>query len=126
MRIHALLLCGTLMATAAEVPKTIFGTYRKAGAADTLRISRKSGHRIDVNLRLIYAAGHSCNLRENAVWREDRLVVQSEGVRSGEGCLLEMTFDKGEVRLKDEGLRCSKLYCGSRGTLHNAKLAKKR
>jgi hypothetical protein len=37
---------------------------------------------------------------------------------------LNVFFDKGRVRLRDEGYRCAPVYCGTRGKLDDVSLPK--
>jgi hypothetical protein len=81
--------------------------------------------KVGVAIRLVYAAGQSCQLEETGVWRDHKVIVKADGLTENEPCVLELTFQGAQVRLKDAGLRCSKVFCGTRGTLDAVSLPKR-
>ena len=124
-------LCGSLICGLAgwavlyaAAPVNIFGTYAKPGAPDSIELKSAGAGKIGVAIRLVYAAGQSCQLEETGVWMDRKVVVKTGGLTDDQPCVLELTFQRGHVRLKDAGLRCSKVFCGTRGTLDAVRLPK--
>jgi hypothetical protein len=106
-------------------PQSIFGIYGQSTAGrDSIRITKKSGSKIGVAIKLYYSSGHTCSLNSDGEWREDRVVVIAEGLEANRSCTLNVFFDKGRVRLRDEGYRCAPVYCGTRGKLDDVSLPK--
>jgi hypothetical protein len=125
-------LCGSLVcgfagwaALSAAAPASIFGTYSKPGTPDYIQLKPAAAGKVEVALRLVYAAGQSCQLKETGVWTDHKVIVKADGLDENEPCLLELTFQDAQVRLKDAGLRCSKVFCGTRGTLDEVSLPKR-
>jgi Fe2+ transport system protein FeoA len=108
----------------AAAPASIFGTYSKPGAPDSIELKSAAEGKVGIAIRLVYAAGQSCQLEEMGVWKDHKVVVKAGGLTENEPCVLELTFQGGQVRLKDAGLRCSKVFCGTRGTLDEVSLPK--
>ena len=106
-------------------PLTIFGTYgQTAPGRDSIRITRKPDSKIGVAIKLYYASGHTCALNGDGEWHEDRVTVIAEGLEANRSCVLDAFFNKGRIRLKDEGYRCAPVYCGTRGKLDDVSLPK--
>jgi hypothetical protein len=108
-------------------PKTIFGVYgasRKTGG-DSIRVTRAAQGKIALALKLYYANGHTCALNKDAEWHGDHLLLATEGISENEPCKLEAAFPSGRIVLKDEGQRCARVYCGTRGKLDGVSLPKK-
>jgi hypothetical protein len=109
----------------AAAPASIFGTYSKPGTPDSIELKSAAAGKVGVAIRLVYAAGQSCQLEETGVWTDHKLIVKAGGLTENEPCVLELTFHGPQVRLKDAGLRCSKVFCGTRGTLDEVSLPKR-
>lgn len=106
-------------------PLSIFGIYgQSTPGRDSIRITKKPDGKIGVAVRLYYSSGHTCSLTGDGEWREDRIVVIAEGLEANRSCMLNVFFDKGRIRLKDEGYRCAPVYCGTRGKLDDVSLPK--
>jgi len=112
-------------ALSAAAPASIFGTYSKPGTPDSIELKSAAAGKVGVAIRLVYAAGQSCQLEETGVWTDHKLIVKAGGLTENEPCVLELTFHGPQVRLKDAGLRCSKVFCGTRGTLDEVSLPKR-
>ena len=109
----------------AAAPASIFGTYSKPGTPDSIELKSAAAGKVDVAIRLVYAAGQSCQLEQTGIWTDHKLIVKADGLTEDEPCVLELTFHGAQVRLKDAGLRCSKIFCGTRGTLDEVSLPKR-
>jgi hypothetical protein len=109
----------------AAAPANIFGTYSKPDTPDSIELKSAAAGKVGVAIRLVYAAGQSCQLEEVGVWKDHKVVVKAGGLTEDEPCVLELTFHGAQVRLKDAGLRCSKVFCGTRGTLDEVSLPKR-
>lgn len=112
-----------------HAPESIFGLYappsaRTAGQ-DNIRITRRRDGTIDVALKLYYANGHTCQLNKPGEWLGDHVLISAEGLDQNQPCKLEASFSKGHVLLKDDGLRCAPVYCGTRGKLDGVSLPKR-
>lgn len=104
----------------------IEGKYGRMGSSDSLEISRQPSGTFTVKLRLYYDSGHTCSLDSDAAtWTRERLVLTAPGIRDDEPCVLEFTFRKGQVKLADYQLRCTPVYCGTRGTFYGVTLFQK-
>jgi len=108
-------------------PKTIFGLYGAAGKAgrDTIHVTPGAAGKVALALKLYYANGHTCALDKEGEWHGDRLVIVAEGLTENEPCKLEASFPAGRIVLKDEGQRCARVYCGTRGKLDAVSLPKR-
>jgi hypothetical protein len=105
--------------------KGIFGVYgRPTAGHDSIQVTEKADGRIGVDLRLYFSNGHTCQLNQNGKWSEDHLAIVAEGLNANQPCRLNLFFDNHRVLLKDEGLQCAPVYCGTRGKLDNASLPK--
>jgi hypothetical protein len=106
-------------------PQTIFGTYgQSTPGRDSIRITKKPDGKIGVDIKLYYSSGHTCSLNSDGEWRRDRVIVIAEGLEADRSCRLNVLFDKGRIRLKDEGYRCAPVYCGTRGKFDDVSLPK--
>jgi hypothetical protein len=115
-----------------SAPKRIFGLYgpsgksQNAGGRDLIRVSRGQSGQIGVAIKLYYANGHTCELNKAGKWDTDHVLLTADGLNEIEPCKLEAYFPKGGILLKDEGQRCARVYCGTRGKLDAVSLTKKR
>jgi hypothetical protein len=91
---------------------------------DSIQVTEKANGKIGVDLKLYYANGHTCRLKKDGEWQEDHVAVVADGLDRNRSCKLNAFFDKDRVLLKDEGLQCAPVYCGTRGTLDNVSLPK--
>jgi hypothetical protein len=106
-------------------PKGIFGTYGQPTAGhDSIRVSENANNKITVALKLYYSNGHTCQLNKEGEWSEDHVAIVADGLDRNRPCRLSLFFEKGRVLLKDEGLQCTPVYCGTRGKLDNISLPK--
>ena len=111
--------------TPAPPPPGIFGTYgQTTPGRDSIRITKKSDGKIGVAIKLYYSSGHTCTLNSDGEWHEDRVIVVAQGLEANRSCILNAFFDKDRILLKDEGLRCAPVYCGTRGKLDDVNLPK--
>jgi len=124
-------LCGSLVCgfagwavLSAAAPAGIFGTYSKPGAPDRIELKSAAAGTVGVAIRLVYPAGQSCQLEKTGVWTGHKVIVKAGGIDENQPCVLELTFQGAQVRLKDAGLRCSRVFCGTRGTLDEVSLPK--
>lgn len=105
--------------------KNIFGVYGEPTPGhDSVRITKKANDWIGVDVRLYYSNGHTCQLKKDGKWSEDHVAVIAEGLAANRPCKLNLFFDNDRVLLKDEGLQCAPVYCGTRGKLDNSNLPK--
>lgn len=104
-------------------PKSIFGLYgQRAAGHDSIRLSESGNGKVRVALKLYYSQGHTCQLNQDGEWREDHVAIVADGLDANRQCRLNLFFKNGRVLLKDEGLECAPVYCGTRGTLDNVNL----
>jgi hypothetical protein len=115
-----------ISAQAPQTPlKSIFGIYGLSGAShDSIRITQKGGGKIGVSVKLYYSNGHTCRLNRDGEWREDHVVVVADAIDASQPCKLNAFFEKGRIFLKDDGLQCAPVYCGTRGKLDGVSLPK--
>ena len=105
--------------------KSVFGVYGQPGAGhNSIRVTEKAGGQIGVNLRLYYANGHTCRLQKDGKWAADHIAIVADGLDANRPCRLNLFFENRGVLLKDEGLQCAPVYCGTRGKLDGATLPK--
>lgn len=105
--------------------KTVFGVYGQPTAGhNSIKVTEQADGQIAVALKLYYAAGHTCQLNKDAKWSGDHLAIVAEGLDENRQCKLNLFFQNGHVLLKDEGLQCAPVYCGTRGKLDNVDLPK--
>jgi hypothetical protein len=107
-------------------PKTIFGRYGRSAKAgrDTIRITPVAAGKVSFALKLYYSNGHTCALDKEGEWHGDHLLIVAEGLTENEPCRLEASFPPGRIVLKDDGQRCARVYCGTRGKLDAVSLTK--
>jgi hypothetical protein len=106
-----------------HAPQTIFGVYGQPSAGhDAIQITDKAHDRIGVSLKLYYSNGHTCQLNNDGKWSEDHVAVLAEGLDANRQCRLNLFFENGRVLLKDEGLQCAPVYCGTRGKIDGVNL----
>jgi hypothetical protein len=125
-----ILFTGSFMA--AEAPVAIFGKYVRTcpaqkpcrPTADSLQLTTKSENRVGVAIRLIYAAGHSCQIEGIGSWKDDRVAIEAEGLEDNKPCRLEIAFQAGIATIRDVGRRCTPVYCGTRGTFQGVTFQK--
>lgn len=117
--------CLSLLKSQTRAPRSIFGVYAPPAGRDSIRITRGKNGKIGVALKLYYANGHTCQIDKPGEWHGDRVLITAEGLDQNQPCKLEASFPKGHVLLKDDGLRCAPVYCGTRGKLDGVSLPKK-
>ena len=104
---------------------SIFGVYGQlTPGRDSVRITRRPNGKIGVAIKLYYASGHTCTLSRDGDWREDHVEMVAEGLDVNQPCKLSAFFERGYVLLKDDGLRCAPVYCGTRGKFDGVSLPK--
>jgi hypothetical protein len=105
--------------------KSVFGFYgQPTSGHDSIRVTEKSNGQIGVNLKLYYSNGHTCQLNQDGKWSQDHVAVIAEGLDAKRPCRLNLFFEDRRVLLKDDGLLCTPVYCGTRGKLDNVSLPK--
>ncbi len=105
--------------------RSVFGVYGQPAAGhDFIRVAEKANHRIGVSLKLYYANGHTCQLNEEGQWSGDHVAIVAQGLNANQPCRLDLFFEDHRVLLKDEGLQCAPVYCGTRGKLDDTSLPK--
>jgi hypothetical protein len=110
-----------------SAPKRIFGLYGPAGSGrDSIRVIPGSKGQVSVAIKLYYDNGHTCQLDRSGAWTGDHVTVTADGLNPNEPCQLNAYFPQGRILLKDEGLRCAPVYCGTRGKLDAVSLIRKR
>ena len=92
----------------------IFATYSASGRG-SIRVSPAPEGKVHIALRLIFAAGPTCKLTKAGCWQTDLIEITAQGLEADQPCKLEASFPKGAILLKDVGLRCAPVYCGTRG-----------
>jgi hypothetical protein len=118
--------CGVMaaMSQSSTAPvKSVFGIYGQPGH-DRIQVTEKPNGLIGVNLKLYFANGHTCQLNKDGNWSEDHVAIVAEGLDANRQCKLNLFFEKSRVLLKDEGLLCAPVYCGTRGKLDGMNLPK--
>ena len=106
-------------------PRNIFGTYGQPSAGrDSIRVAERSNGKVGVAILLYYTNGHTCRLNRDGDWLDDHVTIVAEGLDASRPCRLSAYFDKGRILLKDEGLQCAPVYCGTRGKLDHVSLPK--
>jgi len=120
--------CGVIIAMSQSSPapvKSVFGVYgQPASGHDSIQVTEKPNGRIGVNLRLYFSNGHTCQLNKDGKWSEDHVAIVAEGLDASRTCKLNLFFENRRVLLKDEGLQCAPVYCGTRGRLDDVSLPK--
>jgi len=107
-------------------PRSIFGTYGQfAAGRDSIRVIERANGKIGLAIKLYYSNGHTCQLNADGDWRDAHVIVVAEGLDPSRPCTLDVFFSDSRVSLKDVGLRCAPVYCGSRGKLDNVGLSKR-
>ncbi|MGB6941748.1 MAG: hypothetical protein WBE37_05100 [Bryobacteraceae bacterium] len=105
--------------------RSIFGVYGQPTAGhDSIRIAKAANRQIAVNIKLYYANGHTCQLTADGQWMRDHIGIVAQGLDANHPCRLNLFFEDHRVRLRDEGLQCAPVYCGTRGKLDDASLPK--
>jgi hypothetical protein len=134
--VRNLFLCWAVLAGSAiaEAPTNIFGTYSKSctpkkgipcrPTADSLVLSKKPDGKIGVELKLIYAAGHTCQMEGTSEWKDNSITLEAEGLEADKPCRLKISFQGGKAVLQDVASLCTAVYCGSRGTFHGVTFQK--
>ena len=106
-------------------PKSIFGAYGQPTAGhDSIRVSENATDKINVTVKLYYSNGHTCQLNKEGEWSGDHVAIVADGLDTNRPCRLSVFFEKDRVLLKDEGLQCAPVYCGTRGKLDSISLPK--
>jgi hypothetical protein len=105
--------------------KSVFGLYgQPAPGHDSIRVTEKAHDLIGVNLKLYYSSGHTCQLNKDGKWSQDHIAVVAEGLETNRPCRLNLFFENHRVLLKDDGVQCAPVYCGTRGKLDGVSLPK--
>lgn len=112
-----------LTLAAQTVPDSILGLYKKA-PGDTVRVTRQKDGKAKVETRLVFGGGQSCVMEGEAVWKNNVLTLQADGLDDAKPCRLEMRFAGSKVTLSDPDNLCRPVYCGSAGTFQGAALTK--
>ncbi len=105
-------------------PGIIFGLYNNG--QDSVRVTPAEKGGVSVVLQLYYASGNTCGLEKEGAWEHDHVSIVAEALEANQQCKLQLFFPKGHVLLKDEGGRCTQVYCGAHGQLDGVKLPKSR
>jgi len=109
----------------ARTPKSVFGIYGQPGSGhDSIQVIQQADGRVGMNLKLYYSSGHTCQMNTHGKWNEDHLAIVAEGLDPNRPCRLNLYFQNRRVSLKDEGLQCAPVYCGTRGKLDGISLPK--
>jgi hypothetical protein len=130
-----LAICGAVISAVSSLPlvtwgftgplKSVFGIYgQPATGHDFVRVTEKANGRIGVNLKLYYSNGHTCQLNKDGKWSDDHVAIVAEALNANQPCRLNLFFENHRVVLKDEGLQCAPVYCGTRGKLDDTSLPK--
>jgi hypothetical protein len=107
-------------------PRSIFGTYGQVAAGqDSIRVIERANGKIGLAIKLYYSNGHTCQLNADGAWSDAHVTVVAEGLDPSRPCTLNAFFSNSRVSLKDVGLRCAPVYCGTRGKLDNVSLSKR-
>jgi len=117
--------CLSLVESQTRTRQSIFGLYAPPAGRDSIRVTRRRDGKIGVALKLYYANGHTCQIDKAGEWHGDRVLVIADGIDPNQPCKLEASFTNGHILLKDDGLRCAPVYCGTRGKLDGVSLPKK-
>lgn len=105
--------------------KSIFGTYgQPVPGRNSIQITERANGKIGVELKLYYANGHTCKLSKDGEWHQDHVAVVADGIDQSRPCSLNAFFSKDRILLKDDGLQCAPVYCGTRGKLDGVSLPK--
>jgi hypothetical protein len=108
-----------------QPPETIFGVYGQSSPGrNSIRVIKRANGRIGLAVKLYYSYGHTCQLEADGEWRDAHLVVMAEGLNPVQSCSLNAYFSRNRISLKDQGLRCTPVYCGTRGKLDDVSLSK--
>ncbi|MGA3028607.1 MAG: hypothetical protein ABSF98_28005 [Bryobacteraceae bacterium] len=94
-------------------------------APDAIRVTRQKGNKVGIAVKLHFENGQTCQLDKTGEWLHDHVVVRAGGINPGEQCELKAMFQGGGVQLSDEGQRCSRVYCGTRGTFDGVSLPRR-
>ena len=131
---HAVVLSTVLLGScgAADPPAAIYGNYSLTcpksdpckPSADAMKLTSKPDGKIGVDIRLIYAAGHSCHIDGDGQWTDNKIVLEAPGLDEKKPCRLEITMQNGKAALEDVDNRCAPVYCGTRGTFHDVSFTK--
>jgi hypothetical protein len=105
--------------------KSVFGIYgRPTPGHDFVRVTGKANDRIGVSLKLYYSDGHTCQMNQEGKWSEDHVAIVAAGLNANLPCRLDIFFENDRVVLKDRGLGCAPVFCGTRGKLDDTSLPK--
>jgi hypothetical protein len=105
--------------------KSVFGFYgQPTSGHDSIQVTEKPNDGIGVNLKLYYSNGHTCQLNMDGKWSQDHVAIVAQGLDANRPCRLNLFFEDRRVLLKDDGLLCAPVYCGTRGKLDNVSLPK--
>jgi hypothetical protein len=118
-------------------PATVFGEYRGAGCpagnktdclstkrTDRVRILRGRGGQSSIRINLVFEQGHTCSLEGQAVWSNNRFVINAEGIDPQKPCRLTVRIKGSILTLEDARGNCREVYCGVRGAFQGARFRK--
>ncbi len=94
-------------------------------ATDCLSVSMLGSGEVEFELALYFNMDHSCELSGEASPKTNgNLVYEGSKATNDEGCTLAIVTKGDTITLKDEGQKCSPVWCGARGTLDGATFAR--
>jgi hypothetical protein len=123
----------------AKPPTTVFGEYTGIGcptkgktgsclttkATDRVRILRGKGADATVNIKIVFAQGHTCTLEGRAEWSDGRFTLRADGLDPNKPCQLVLRIRGSVLTLEDSEGLCREVYCGMRGAFNGARFKKK-
>ena len=94
-------------------------------ATDCLTVSMLGSGSVEFELALQFDMDHSCELSGEAQPKTNgSLVYTGSKATEDEGCTLAIVTKGDTITLKDEGMKCSPVWCGARGTIDGATFAR--
>ena len=94
-------------------------------ATDCLTVSVLGSGSVEFDVALYFNMDHSCELSGEAQPKTNgSLVYTGSKATEDEGCTLAIVTKGDTITLKDEGMKCSPVWCGARGTLDGATFAR--
>jgi hypothetical protein len=95
-------------------------------SSDLVRIARGPGGSANVNVRIVFGQGNTCQIDGDAEWRDGAFILRAEGLEAAAPCELAVRIRGAVATLDDEGSRCQPVYCGVRGMFSGARFVKRR
>ncbi|HVG20552.1 MAG TPA: hypothetical protein VNI02_15995 [Blastocatellia bacterium] len=95
-------------------------------ATDRVRISRGKDANATVNIKIVFAEGHTCTLEGRASWSDGRFTLRADGLDPNKPCQLVLRIRGSVLTLEDPGGLCREVYCGARGAFDGARFKKRR